>query len=104
MQYCICASGCRTSTTNLRILRDEHEKTGKKTQTVFHYSGGDPRNRPVYDIGRLDRHVAVELAAAAAARLETDHLLAGTRPAGPVPNPLWRFRRTPFHALQHAMA
>src|SRR5215208_6602216 len=72
---------------------------------VFHRSRGDRRDGAVRGPRRLDRPLAVELAAAGALRLPADHVLAGARPPGVVPDSLRRIRpRRPASRAQPDVA
>src|SRR5438045_9741100 len=104
MRCGICASDCKTFTTNLR----KHEGTEHEKEMVFHRAGGDSGDIAVHLHRRRDRAAPVELAVAATVRLARAHLLASPGPAGAVPHPLRRIRRTRFPspslASSHARA
>src|SRR6266446_7489970 len=85
MRCCICASGYKAFTTNLRRGGTEHEK-----EMDLDGSAGDPGDAAVYRHWRRNSAALVELAAAAALRLAPDHLLASARDAGAMPHPLRR--------------
>src|SRR5437667_4690925 len=98
MRCGICASDCKTFTTNLR----KHEETAHEKEMVFHRAGGDAGDIAVHLHRRRDRAAPVELAVAATVRLARDHLLASPGAAGAVPHPLRRIRRTRFPSLRLA--
>src|SRR5437667_2700129 len=95
MRSSICASDCKTFTTNLRKREGtEHEK-----EMVFHGAGGDSGDIAVHLHRRRDRVASMELAVAATVRLARDHLLASAGDAGAVPHPLRQIRWTRFPSL-----
>src|SRR5689334_752070 len=75
MPYCTCASDCGVCTTS---LRSERGRT-YETEMVLDYSRGNYRDSAVSVHRRRGHHASVELVAAAAVRLESANLLAGTR-------------------------
>jgi RNA polymerase sigma factor (sigma-70 family) len=75
-------------TTSLR----KHEELNMRKKMDFHGPAGDSGDTAVYLHRRRDRAASVELAAAAALRLASDHLLAGGWNSGAVPHPLRRAR------------
>src|SRR5215469_15530617 len=82
------ASVCNVCTTSLRGKpRGTYETT-----MVLDYSGGTYRNSTISLHRRTSRHASVELAAAAAVRLESAHVLAGACTLGIMPDSLWRTR------------
>src|SRR5881275_659852 len=90
MRYGICASDCKTFTTNLwKREVSKHEK-----KMVFYCAAGDSGNGRVRLPLRPGGATTVELAAAAAVWLARNHLLASARTAGAEPHPFWAVRWT----------
>src|SRR5947208_2550376 len=98
MRCSICASDCKTFTTNLR----KREETAHEKEMVFHRAGGDSGDIAVHLHRRRDRAAPVELAVAATVRLARNHLLASAGDAGAVPHPLRPIRWTRFPSLSLA--
>src|SRR5215471_14036115 len=93
MPCCVCASGCKVSTTNLR----KHEEPEHETEMDLPGSAGDAA---IYRRGRCHRAAPVEFATAGAVRMARDYFLAGARDSGAVPSPFRRTWRSGFLSLQ----
>ena len=88
MRCCVCASGCRASTTNLR----KHEELKMRRRWIFLAPLAMLAVSAVRRRRRRSRAAVVELAAAVDLRLAPDYLLAGAWSPGAVPDPVRRIR------------
>src|SRR5437764_3180846 len=89
MRCFICASDCKTFTTNLRKHEEtEHETEIKKSN--LDRSAGHPGDPALCLHWRRNSDASVELAAAGAVRMAANYLLAGCGTAGSVPHSVRR--------------